>query len=178
MHALYKSLCNLHFLIKYLSLSLSLSNITFKMASDRKLFLFVAFLACSSLDCCKAKARPLASISNLSTRLKLDEGSPDCWNSLLQLQACTGEIVLFFLSGETQLGRICCQALSTIGEHWWPSMIDTLGFNTEESQILEGYCDKAVDSTAPSPPAAPSVVPVKIVPKQTLVPWFEFEVSC
>jgi hypothetical protein len=39
-------------------------------------------------------------------------------------------------------------------------MIDTLGFNTEESQILEGYCDKAVDSTAPSPPAAPSVVPV------------------
>jgi hypothetical protein len=35
-----------------------------------------------------------------------------------------------------------------------PSMIDTLGFNTEESQILEGYCDKAVDSTAPSPPAA------------------------
>ena len=58
------------------------------------------------------------------------------------------------------------------------TMIDTLGFNTEESQILEGYCDKAVDSTAPSPPAAPSVVPVKIVPKQTLVPWFEFEVSC
>jgi hypothetical protein len=54
-------------------------------------------------------------------------------------------------------------------------MIDTLGFNTEESQILEGYCDKAVDSTAPSPP---SVVPVKIVPKQTLVPRFEFEVSC
>jgi len=122
------------------------------------------------LDCCKAKARPLASISNLSTRLKLDEESPDCWNSLLQLQASTGEIVLFFLSGEAQLGRICCQALSTIGEHCWPSMIDTLGFNTEESQILEGYCDKAVDSTAPSPPAAPSVVPVKIVPKQTLVP--------
>jgi hypothetical protein len=48
-------------------------------------------------------------------------------------------------------------------------MIDTLGFTTEESQILEGYCDKAADPTTPSP-SAPSVVPVEIVPKQTLVP--------
>jgi hypothetical protein len=140
------------------------------MAFNLKLFLFVALLACSSLGCYKAKARPLAaSISNLSTRLKLDEESSNCWDSLLQLQACTGEIVLFFLNGETQLGHSCCQALSTIGEHCWPNMIDTLGFTTEESQILEGYCDKAADPTTPSP-SAPSVVPVEIVPKQTLVP--------
>ncbi|KAF9688068.1 hypothetical protein SADUNF_Sadunf02G0158500 [Salix dunnii] len=122
-----------------------------------------------SLDCYKATARPLASISNLSARLKLDEESSNCWDSLFQLQACTGEIVLFFLNGETRLGHSCCQALSTVGEHCWPNMIDTLGFTTEESQILEGYCDKAADSTTPSP-SAPSVVPAKVVPKKNWVP--------
>uniref|UniRef100_A0A6N2KF91 Prolamin-like domain-containing protein n=1 Tax=Salix viminalis TaxID=40686 RepID=A0A6N2KF91_SALVM len=137
------------------------------MASNLKLFLFAAVLACISLD--GAKARPLASISNLSARLKLDEESPNCWDSLFQLQACTGEIVLFFLDGETRLGHSCCQALSTVGEHCWPNMIGTLGFTTEESQILEGYCEKAADSTTPSP-SAPSVVPVKVVPKKTWVP--------
>ncbi|KAJ6387997.1 hypothetical protein OIU77_026542 [Salix suchowensis] len=109
------------------------------MASSLKLFLFAAVLACISLD--GAKARPLASFSNLSARSKLDVESPNCWDSLFQLQACTGEIVLFFLDG----------------------------FTTEESQILEGYCDKAADSTTPSP-SAPSVVPVKVVPKKTWVP--------
>ncbi|KAJ6732312.1 PROTEIN putative EXPRESSED-RELATED [Salix purpurea] len=111
------------------------------MASNLKLFLFAAVLACISLD--GAKARPLASISNLSARLKLDEESPNCWDSLFQLQACTGEIVLFFLDGETRLGHSCCQALSTFGEHCWPDMIGTLGFTIEESQILEGYCEKS-----------------------------------
>ncbi|KAJ6389585.1 hypothetical protein OIU77_027829 [Salix suchowensis] len=53
----------------------------------------------------------------------LDEESPNCWDSLFQLQACTGEIVLFFLDGEARLGHSCCQALSTVGEHCWPNMI-------------------------------------------------------
>ncbi|KAJ6354675.1 hypothetical protein OIU77_005308 [Salix suchowensis] len=110
------------------------------MASNLKLFLFAAVLACISLD--GAKARSLASISNLSARLKLDEESPNCWDSLFQLQACTGEIVLFFLDGETRLGHSCCQAMSTVGEHCWPNMIGTIGFTTEESKILEGYCEK------------------------------------
>ncbi|KAJ6326105.1 hypothetical protein OIU76_003485 [Salix suchowensis] len=139
------------------------------MASCLKLFLFAAVLACISLD--GAKARPLAaSISNLSARLKLDEESPNCWDSLFQLQACTGEIVLFFLDGETRLGHSCCQALSTVGEHCWPNMIGTLGFTTEESQILEGYCDKAADSTTPSLSAPSVVLPVKVVPKKTWAP--------
>jgi hypothetical protein len=45
-------------------------------------------------------------------------------------------------------------------------MIDTLGFTAEEGQILEGYCDKSADPTNPSPPA-PSVMPAKVVPKET-----------
>ncbi|CAK7350279.1 unnamed protein product [Dovyalis caffra] len=136
------------------------------MAFNLKLFMFILFLACSSLDCYEAKARPLASISALMARLKLEGESPNCWDSLVQLQACSGEIILFFLNGETQLGHSCCQALRTIGEHCWPNMIDTLGFTTEEGQILEGYCEQAADSTTPSP----SVVPLKVVPNQTVVP--------
>lgn len=143
---------------------------TFEMAFNLMLFLLVAFSACcSSLDCNKATAtataRPLASASNLTVRLKLDEESSSCWDSLIQLQACTGEIILFFLNGETQLGHSCCQALHTIGKHCWPNMIDTLGFTTEEGQILEGYCDKATDS---KDPYAPSVT--NVVPKQPLLP--------
>ncbi|CAK7350277.1 unnamed protein product [Dovyalis caffra] len=98
--------------------------------------MFIAFLACSSLDCYEAEARPLASISTLMARLKLEGESPNCWDSLVQLQACSGEIILFFLN---------------------------------EGQILEGYCEQAADSTTPSP-SAPSVVPLKVVPNQTLVP--------
>ncbi|KAJ6895838.1 hypothetical protein NC651_022161 [Populus alba x Populus x berolinensis] len=32
-------------------------------------------------------------------------------------------------------------------------MIDTLGFTTEEGQILEGYCDKAAGSKDPYAPS-------------------------
>ncbi|KAG5249889.1 egg cell-secreted protein [Salix suchowensis] len=111
------------------------------MASCLKLFLFAAVLACISLD--GAKARPLAaSISNLSARLKLDEESPNCWDSLFQLQACTGEIVLFFLDGETRLGHSCCQALSTVGEHCWPNMIGTLGLLLKRAKFLKATVTK------------------------------------
>ncbi|KAJ6706469.1 PROTEIN putative EXPRESSED-RELATED [Salix purpurea] len=123
------------------------------MASNLKFFLFAVVLAGISLD--GAKARPiLASISNLSARLKLDEESPNCWDSLFQLQACIREM---FYSSST--------ALSTVGEHCWPNMIGTLGFTTEESQILDDYCDIADDFTTPSP-STPYVVPVKVVPKK------------
>lgn len=141
------------------------------MACNLRLFLVIAFLACS-LDYYKAKALSprLASISTLVARLKLDEESPSCWDSLTQLQACTGEIITFFLNGEAYLGHGCCQALRAIGEQCWPNMIDTLGFTAEEGQILEGYCDK---TDHPSSPSQPSVVPSnRVVPKQSLViPW-------
>lgn len=134
------------------------------MAFSLKLSLFIALLACCSLDCYEARARPPASVSNLTARLKLDgDSQSNCWGSLVQLQACSGEIILFFLNGEAQLGRSCCQALRTIGEHCWPNMIETLGFTPEEGQILEGYCDKAADPATPSPPP-PSVMPAKVAP--------------
>ena len=83
-------------------------------------------------------------------RLKVDEESPNCWDSLIHLQSCTGELIMFFLNGETDLGDSCCQAISTISHQCWPTMIDALGFTTEETNVLEGYCDHEDDQSPPS----------------------------
>ncbi|CAI0424463.1 unnamed protein product [Linum tenue] len=63
----------------------------------------------------------------------------------MELQACSGEIILFFLNGETYLGQGCCRAIRVIAHHCWPNLMDTLGFTDEESDVLEGYCDRADD---------------------------------
>ncbi|RVX13284.1 Egg cell-secreted protein 1.1 [Vitis vinifera] len=52
-----------------------------------------------------ASARYLDKSFSLAARLHADDDSSSkCWESLLELQACTGEVVLFFLNGETHLG--------------------------------------------------------------------------
>lgn len=111
---------------------------------------------------------------SLLERLKLDgEDSSTCWDSLFELQSCTGEIVLFFLNGETYLGPKCCDAIRTIQNHCWPTMLGSVGINGEESDILLGYCDAAADDDTPphpphhhhhhplppSPPRAPNPIP-------------------
>lgn len=83
--------------------------------------------------------RPFA--TNLLMRLKLDNESSNCWDYLIEIQSCTGEIILFFMNGETYIGHACCEAISTIAKYCWPHMIETLGFTTKEGNILEGYCD-------------------------------------
>ncbi|KDP21201.1 hypothetical protein JCGZ_21672 [Jatropha curcas] len=132
-----------------------------------KFLLFVAILA-TSLDYFNfSSARPLSSSSNLMARLKLDEESPNCWDSLIQLQACSGEIVMFFLNGETYLGHSCCHAIRIISEQCWPNLVDTIGFTDEEGDILEGYCIKEEagnSDTLLTPPPPPHVVPNKVVP--------------
>jgi hypothetical protein len=75
-----------------------------------------------------------------------------CWDSLLALQACTGEVVMFFLNGETYLGPSCCQAIRVIEHECWPEMFLSLGFTTQEGDILEGYCEAAAHSPPPLPP--------------------------
>ncbi|KAJ4822034.1 hypothetical protein Tsubulata_001614 [Turnera subulata] len=141
------------------------------MFSDVKLFLVVALLACNLA--CQAKARPLISSTTpnlMISRLKLDGETSNCWESLSQLQACTGEIIVFFLNGETQLGHGCCQALTTIGLHCWPNMLGTLGFTPEESQILEGYCKKAEHEDVSTPSLPKGVVPNNFVLEHSFVP--------
>ncbi|XP_015886464.3 egg cell-secreted protein 1.3 [Ziziphus jujuba] len=113
-------------------------------------------------------ARPLNHIgSNLAARLKLEDGSSTCWESLLHLQSCTGEVVLFFLNGETSLGPACCKAIRIIEHECWPDMLSSLGFTTEEGDILQGYCDAASVHSPPAqnPPLLPPPPPPPAVKK-------------
>lgn len=59
----------------------------------------------------------------------------------MQLQHCSGELILFFLNGETYIGPGCCSAIRTIGRKCWPTMIGVLGFTAQEGDMLQGYCD-------------------------------------
>ncbi|CAN6555597.1 unnamed protein product [Malus baccata var. baccata] len=145
------------------------------------LFLLTALLAVA-VPFMASAARPLSRYSigssmNLAARLKLDEESANCWESLFQLQACSGEVVMFFLNGETYIGHGCCEAIRTIEHQCWPALLGTLGFTTEETDVLKGYCDEAnhiespPSSTTPSPPSIskPATKPVatgweKLVP--------------
>ncbi|KAK9074891.1 hypothetical protein SSX86_003210 [Deinandra increscens subsp. villosa] len=107
--------------------------------------------------------RPLTTTTgapSLAARLKLengdDGGSTTCWDTLFEIHACTGEIILFFLNGETYLGRGCCRAIEEIQKQCWPSMMQSLGFTSEEGDVLRGYCDVSDDNggvptTAPLP---------------------------
>ncbi|KAL8248876.1 hypothetical protein R6Q59_005744 [Mikania micrantha] len=94
--------------------------------------------------------------SSLMARLKLDPsdgqdgGSVGCWDTLFELQACTGEIILFFINGETYLGTECCRAIVKIQKLCWPSLMGSLGFTSEEGDILRGYCDVSDDCDVPS----------------------------
>ncbi|KAK3230132.1 hypothetical protein Dsin_002013 [Dipteronia sinensis] len=110
------------------------------MVITSKLFL-LTLLTAMFMACYVTNARPLHPSLSLIARLKLDDESPNCWQSLIQLQSCTGEIILFFLNGETYLGHGCCQAMHTISHQCWPNMINTLGFTSEEGDILEGFCE-------------------------------------
>ncbi|XVF40031.1 hypothetical protein PTKIN_Ptkin01aG0079700 [Pterospermum kingtungense] len=119
------------------------------MASTFRVFV-IFLLALSLLLVTKARQLDIdhpatkhttTAVTSLMARLKVDEESPDCWGSLIHLQSCTGELILFFLNGEAELGDSCCQAIRTISHHCWPTIIDALGFTTEETHVLEGYCD-------------------------------------
>ncbi|XP_059453447.1 egg cell-secreted protein 1.2-like [Corylus avellana] len=89
-----------------------------------------------------------------------------CWDSLLELQACTGEVVMFLLNGKTYLGPNCCQAIRAIEHQCWPEMFRSLGFTIEEGDILQGYCEAAAHSPLSllSSPSLLSPPPVNLVP--------------
>ncbi|KAI3853077.1 hypothetical protein MKX03_036250 [Papaver bracteatum] len=99
-------------------------------------------------------ARPLSHVQtaptiSLAARLQSNGSYTECWDSLMELQACTGEVILFFLNGETHLGRNCCQAIHIIQHNCWPAMLGSLGFTQEEGDILRGYCDATANILPP-----------------------------
>ncbi|KAK7387049.1 hypothetical protein VNO78_27529 [Psophocarpus tetragonolobus] len=123
------------------------------MASTQKI-LFLVILVITSLVS-HGYVVESRSISNsyttlsLAARLKLEGEPNNCWESLWQIQACSGEIVTFFLNGETYLGPGCCQAIRVIGHECWPNIVGSIGFTTEETDVLEEYCDAIVHSPPP-----------------------------
>ncbi|CAM0874598.1 unnamed protein product [Alopecurus aequalis] len=81
----------------------------------------------------------------------------ECFGAVTELRSCTNEIVLFFINGESWLGRDCCLAIRTVTRHCWPSMLASVGFTSEEADVLRGFCDAEVGGAhaPPPPPAAP-----------------------
>ncbi|KAM7514293.1 hypothetical protein LguiA_003876 [Lonicera macranthoides] len=120
------------------------------MAFSSNLTIITLFLVTSSFFSI-SNARQLGSYSTLLARLKLDQAgsSNNCWGSLFELQSCTGEIILFFLNGETYLGPGCCRAIRTIEHECWPTLLGSLGYTSEEGDILQGYCDASGDTVPP-----------------------------
>lgn len=143
------------------------------MANSYKLFSFIFLTSC--LIFTTVMTRPISiSKSTLASRLKLDEEeSPTaCWDSLFQLQSCTGEVILFFINGETYLGPSCCRAIRIIEHDCWPSMLGSLGFTSEEGDILRGYCDASNTAATPTPHTAntPTNISHYLIPKMVQKP--------
>uniref|UniRef100_A0A7N0TPQ3 Prolamin-like domain-containing protein n=1 Tax=Kalanchoe fedtschenkoi TaxID=63787 RepID=A0A7N0TPQ3_KALFE len=112
---------------------------------------FVFVLTLCLFSAAATSSRPVLRVKPASTllaRLKLDgesSSSTSCWDSLFKLQSCTGEVILFFLNGETYLGKACCEAIQTIEHDCWPTMLTSLGYTDEEGFVLQGYCDGVKD---------------------------------
>ncbi|CAH9099809.1 unnamed protein product [Cuscuta epithymum] len=141
--------------------------------------LLVLSLAATSLTTVLS-ARSLSvteSAADLRARLRLEEenpgqGSSECWESLFALRACTGEVILFFMNGETYLGQDCCHSIRSIQKHCWShSLLESLGLTSQESDILRGYCDATAaedgDGESARPPPTP---PSRCLTTQPTVP--------
>ncbi|KAK8965290.1 Egg cell-secreted protein 1.2 [Platanthera guangdongensis] len=88
-------------------------------------------------------------------------GAVGCWEAMMELRSCSNEIVLFFLNGESYLTLPCCRAIRLITRSCWPAMLSTLGFTSEEADILRGYCDAET---------APPMLPDGALPPATAMP--------
>ncbi|XP_062213467.1 egg cell-secreted protein 1.3-like [Phragmites australis] len=99
------------------------------------------------------------------------EGSQQCWEALVEIKSCTGEIILFVVNGKAYLGPGCCRAIRVIEQRCWAAdaMLSVIGFTREEGDMLKGYCDDGEDdgsgggqhgSTPPHPAAREIVAPV------------------
>ncbi|KAL8261416.1 hypothetical protein R6Q59_025465 [Mikania micrantha] len=112
------------------------------MASSRVLITLL-ILSCLVTFQVGSMARKMHTNNPLVVRLQggKDGGElMDCWNALFELKSCTNEIILFFLNGDSYLTMDCCRAIRVITYGCWPSMLTSLGFTSEEGDILRGYC--------------------------------------
>ncbi|KAF7103704.1 hypothetical protein CFC21_104667 [Triticum aestivum] len=109
------------------------------------LLLTVAATASTTTTFVRAGAPP----ADLAERLQ-GVGQQQCWEILMDIRSCTGEIILFFLNGEAYLGPGCCRAIRAIEQRCWAAdaMLSVIGFTAEEGDMLKGYCDAGDDGNA------------------------------
>ena len=110
------------------------------------LLLLLFFLVTSESGSMARQMDEIKPDENIVSRIngeKDKSGLMDCWNALLELKSCTNEIILFLLNGDSYLTKDCCRAIRIITYGCWPSMLTSLGFTSEEGDILKGYCGAA-----------------------------------
>jgi hypothetical protein len=85
----------------------------------------------------------------LAERLEGAEAQ-QCWEALVEIKSCTGEIIILFVKGEAFLGPGCCRAIRVIEQSCWAagSMLSIIGFTPQEGDMLKGYCDVGDDDNA------------------------------
>ena len=73
-----------------------------------------------------------------------------CWEALVEIKSCTGEIIILFIKGEAFLGPGCCRAIRVVEQSCWAadSMLSFIGFTPQEGDMLKGYCDAGDDDSA------------------------------
>lgn len=124
------------------------------MASSGRFVPILCLLLLTVATTAAAGARPTAAAPASGLAERLDgEGSQQCWEALMEIKSCTGEIILFYLNGEAYLGPGCCRAIRVIEQRCWAAdaMLSVIGFTPEEGDMLKGYCD-AGDEQSPSAP--------------------------
>ncbi|KAL6641830.1 hypothetical protein ACP70R_020011 [Stipagrostis hirtigluma subsp. patula] len=85
-------------------------------------------------------------------------GLMECLGALAELRACTSEILIFFVNGESYIGPECCRAIRGATRHCWPAMLATVGFTSEEADVLRGFCEAEAGGGGQSP-APPTPAP-------------------
>ncbi|KAL5217534.1 hypothetical protein ABZP36_018218 [Zizania latifolia] len=130
--------------------------------------MLLLLLAVANTAAAMGSATPAPAMGlGLAERLELEgEGSQQCWEVLMEIKSCTGEIILFFLNGEAYLGPGCCRTIRVIEQSCWAAdaMLSVIGFTPEEGNMLKGYCDAGDGGDAggrqhgPSPPHAAPVL--------------------
>ncbi|PUZ41491.1 hypothetical protein GQ55_9G509800 [Panicum hallii var. hallii] len=118
----------------------------------------LAVLSCLALLAAAGARRPepaAPGVAGLAQRLE-GEGSQQCWEALVDIKSCTGEIILFLLNGEAYLGPGCCRAIRVIEQRCWATdaMLSAIGFTPEEGDMLKGYCDAGDGGGSPPPQRA------------------------
>ncbi|XP_066388940.1 egg cell-secreted protein 1.3-like [Miscanthus floridulus] len=83
----------------------------------------------------------------LAERLEGAEAQ-QCWEALVEIKSCTGEIIILFIKGEAFLGPGCCSAIRVIEQSCWAadSVLSIIGFTPQEGDMLKGYCNAGGDN--------------------------------